>query len=297
MGERHLHLRQADDVILRAGVERLRVHRVKRIGHAAHAPERAHHVVIAEGAVARRERAVQRQQAAQRLRGADVGDVRPAVILRVGAVLADVDGDDIPRAAAHGHLHRRVVAEAAVDIAVAADLLHRENREAGRAGHQPIVQRTGLHLLQPLLHHRQRREARGDHAQTNAAAANPVLVDQPVQNLHQRGDVHALLVRVAGDEFQQLFRVIEDVFRVVRDGKAFLAHHVAQADAAPQFGRRVHAALRVHCRVQRADGCAEDAARLHAQRVQRGNRADLIRALRPAAAQHERRFGGNKRAH
>ena len=91
--------------------------------------------------------------------------------------------------------------------------------------------------------------------------------------------------------------MVEDVFRVVRNGQAFFADHVAQADVLPERRRRVHAALRIHCRVQRADRCAEDTACLDPQLIQRGDGADLVSALRAAAAQHKRRFRRNERTH
>ena len=131
----------------------------------------------------------------------------------------------------------------------------------------------------------------------HAAAADFVFVDQLMQNVHQRRNVHAFFLRIAGDKFEQLFRMIEDIFRVVRDGEALFADHVAQADVIPKRCCRVHASLRIHGRMQRADRCAEDAAGLDAQLVQRGNSADFVSAFRTAAAQYERCFGRNERAH
>ena len=113
----------------------------------------------------------------------------------------------------------------------------------------------------------------------HAAAADFVFVDQLMQNVHQRRNVHAFFLRITGDKFEQLFRMIEDIFRVVCDGEALFADHVAQADVIPKRCCRVHASLRIH------------------GRMQRGNSADFVSAFRTAAAQHERRFGRNERAH
>ena len=91
--------------------------------------------------------------------------------------------------------------------------------------------------------------------------------------------------------------MVEYVFRVVRDGKAFLAHDVAQADGGPERFRGRHIVLRVHCGIQRTDGCAVHASCPYAQIVQRGDCADFIGTLCAAAAEDERSFRGNQRPH
>ena len=86
--------------------------------------------------------------------GPDISDVRAAVVRGMRAFFADIDGDDVPCAGAYGHIYRDIIAEAAVDIAVIADALHRKGGKTCTAGHQPVVKRTRFHIADVHLHRR-----------------------------------------------------------------------------------------------------------------------------------------------
>ena len=89
---------------------------------------------------------VEVQKAAQIVQRMDHPQKGHAAVLRVRRLGMQVDGHDLVRAVADGHVDGQVVEVAAVQIALAVDLPRGKHRKARRGRENPVAQHARAHL-------------------------------------------------------------------------------------------------------------------------------------------------------
>ena len=256
---------------------------VHSVGTAAQPPKGPQGIVIAQLDVPPGGGGVEVKDVAQFPVAPDEGRGQAGAVGAGDAHALKVHADQLFRPHLLGQRRGHIVPVAAVQIGNAVDGVGAQGRETGRRGQQVVFHLSLRDLFQRKLPGLERLLLHRDKTQPDGAAAEGVLVQHPLHDLFQRGDVHAALRHGVLEKGVQL-----------RQGRVpgGQLYHILTADGKPHIPGRLVEVEGEHRTVEAAHAGARDDLGPPAQLGERPPDAHLIAAACTAACQHQRPYGG-----